>query len=221
MDLVKQSLIVRFRVFGNLRFLSHRESSTMLERALVRSGIKMCYSQGFNPHPRYSLPLPRSVSVESDDEMLCVLVEGYEDSADVEAIKTAISEQLPAGCEITSVSLEDKCSYQPVGAVYEFRLNESADREAVCKNVGKLAVSVAGGEEIIVERISKKRKNLVQKNVGEYINSVEYLDGCVVADCVITGGGSIRIEELMTMFGVEAGQLDGGVKRKTVQWRKS
>ena len=64
------SVIVKFGIKGNLRFLSHAETIRLFERACVRAGIKLVYSQGFNPHPKLSLPLPRTVGVESDDDLL-------------------------------------------------------------------------------------------------------------------------------------------------------
>jgi hypothetical protein len=66
------TLAVRFRIGGALRFLSHAETSRVFQRACARAGIPVKYSAGFNPHPKLSLPLPRSVGVESDDELLVV-----------------------------------------------------------------------------------------------------------------------------------------------------
>ena len=68
-------LAIRFKVEGTLRFLSHAETVRLLERACVRAGLRLRYSEGFNPHPKLSLPLPRPVGVESDEELLCLWVE--------------------------------------------------------------------------------------------------------------------------------------------------
>jgi hypothetical protein len=63
-------LVVKFKIGGSLRFLSHAETLRVLQRACVRAGINLQYSRGFNPRPKMSLPLPRPVGVESDDELL-------------------------------------------------------------------------------------------------------------------------------------------------------
>ena len=67
-------LVMKFRIGRSLRFLSHAETLSLFQRACVRAGIDLCYSQGFNPRPKLSLPLPRPVGVESDDELLAVRV---------------------------------------------------------------------------------------------------------------------------------------------------
>jgi len=61
---------VWFRIGGLLRFLSHAETLRVCQRACARAGVPVKHTMGFNPHPRLSLPLPRSVGVESDDELL-------------------------------------------------------------------------------------------------------------------------------------------------------
>ena len=70
-DISTRQLILTFRIEGNLCYLSHHETVSMLQRALIRAGVRLIYSQGFNPRPRLSLPLPRAVGVRSDCEMLC------------------------------------------------------------------------------------------------------------------------------------------------------
>ena len=61
-------LAIDFAVDGDIRFLAHRDMVRLLARAAVRGGLSLCYSEGFNPHPRVSLPLPRPVGVSSDAE---------------------------------------------------------------------------------------------------------------------------------------------------------
>ena len=39
---------------------------------MIRAGIEVRYSEGFNPRIKMSLPFPRSVGIEADDELLCV-----------------------------------------------------------------------------------------------------------------------------------------------------
>ena len=95
-------LVIKFRIGGLLRYLSHAETLRLFERACVRAGINLQYSQGFNPHPRLSLPLPRPVGVDSDDELLTLKVHwelnpGAEQLKE-QSIKDALSAQLPEGC---------------------------------------------------------------------------------------------------------------------------
>ena len=105
----KDTLAIRFEIRGNARFLSHLETIRVFKRALVRAGVKVCYSEGFNPHPKLSLPFPRSVGLESDDELACVLVptaSAVDSARDrAEQIKNSLGKELPDGCELISVRI--------------------------------------------------------------------------------------------------------------------
>jgi radical SAM-linked protein len=69
------SVLIKFKIEGSLRYLSHAETLRLFQRACARAGVNLQYSQGFNPRPKLSLALPRSVGVESDDEMLILRVQ--------------------------------------------------------------------------------------------------------------------------------------------------
>ncbi len=97
-----ETLVISFSIEGNLRFLSHRQTATMLERALIRAGLDLSYSEGFNPHPRMSLPLPRTVGVVSQNDVLTVSLAST-DTRDMEEIKHRIAGQVPECCEIDDV----------------------------------------------------------------------------------------------------------------------
>jgi radical SAM family uncharacterized protein len=57
-------LRVRYAKTDDLRFASHLDITRCIQRALRRSGLEVCYSEGFSPHPRVSFgpPLPLGVS---------------------------------------------------------------------------------------------------------------------------------------------------------------
>lgn len=59
-----------FAVEGDLRFCSHHEMMSAIERTAGRAQLPLCYSQGFNPHPILSLVLPRPVGLAARDELL-------------------------------------------------------------------------------------------------------------------------------------------------------
>jgi radical SAM-linked protein len=99
-------MAVRFRVVGPAAMLSHAEMSRVLQRACARADLPVRYSEGFNPHPKLSLPLPRPVGVESDDELLVARLHadpvagGAGARAGAEAtLMRALAEQLPEGIE--------------------------------------------------------------------------------------------------------------------------
>ncbi|MCF7955599.1 MAG: TIGR03936 family radical SAM-associated protein [Phycisphaerae bacterium] len=212
-----QTLIVKFKIEGTLRFLSHRETSTMLQRALVRQGIPLHYSEGFNPRPRMSLPLPRSVGVGSDDEVLCALVDLGADY-DLDAIGEGLCRQLPEHCVVTEVSVrQKKVTLQPRSAVYVFSLKPSAFTENFRACFQTLEKASGGKTPIVVNRQSGKKLSR-QVDVSPYVDSLKIEDETVMVNCAITQGGSIRIEEIMQQLGISVEDLSAPVKRASVDW---
>jgi len=105
--------------------LSHAETLRVFRRACVRAGLDLAYSEGFNPRPAVSLPLPRSVGLVCQDETCCLKLRISND----ENLKDKLSEQLPAGFEMTSAeALGPDASFQKGRAVYELRKRNPTSR---------------------------------------------------------------------------------------------
>ncbi len=194
----------------------------MFERALKRAGVELCYSAGFNPRPKLSVPLARSVGLVCDDDLLYASV--CLDSAAVSAVemKDRIERQLPAGCDIVDVELaEAKTSFAPEWAVYEFPLADCVDGAALSGRVEELVGRIERGDAIVVERKGHKGKASRQVDVGGYIESVECAALSLTAKCRTTPAGSIRTDEILRLLELADSSLSGAVVRKSVGWKRN
>ena len=214
-------LVIKFKLRGALRFLSHAEMLRVFQRACVRAGISVHYSQGFNPRPKISLPLPRSVGVESDDELLCLRVAVDPDELRVtiheSRIKAELSAQLPEGCELISINTaQPGRSFQPCSATYDFTILPEYLNESLRARIGHLLAS----ESLNVQR-QKDKKNLKLKNVDvrNYLKSIKLDDRSIIVECNISSAGSIRIEEILRLLELDEGKLASPIRRKNVQWQ--
>lgn len=87
-----------------IRFISHLEYQRSIEKAIRRSGIPVAYSEGFNPHMRFSLASALSVGVTSSCEFAEIkLLEERPLAGLVEALGRA----LPMGIHIVKADLAD------------------------------------------------------------------------------------------------------------------
>jgi len=216
------TLVVRFKIKGNLRFLSHRETMAMFQRAFARARIEWCYSAGFNPRPRLPLPLPRSVGMLSDAELACALMAGDEPCLDPEQVKERICRQVPQGCEITGIEvIPQKVSYRPVSAVYVFSLAASAGDERIGAAVDALRRVLAAGDRIVVRRRGHGTKQARKTDVSGYIDSIEREPNGWAVKCNITGAGTVRADEILQLLQIDFLELSGPVKRKSVEWRSN
>lgn len=62
---VKYTLRVFWQKKGNSKYVSHLDTQRAVVRALIRSGLPLYYSQGFNPHPKLVFALPVSIFQEA------------------------------------------------------------------------------------------------------------------------------------------------------------
>jgi radical SAM-linked protein len=93
-------LEVKFSKGPEVKYISHLDLMRLWRRALLRAGIPVVYSKGFNPHPRISLALPLPLSVESIGELMEVSLGRRMAPL---SFMQAVSPQLPPGIEILEV----------------------------------------------------------------------------------------------------------------------
>ncbi len=95
-----QRLRIRFHRGQELKFISHLDIMRLWQRALVRAGMPMAYSEGFTPHPRMSLAAPLALGVTSEAELMDIVLARW---VSPDSFTTAMSQQLPAGMEIMQI----------------------------------------------------------------------------------------------------------------------
>ncbi len=195
-----------------MRFLSHAETMRVFQRAIVRAGVPIAYSQGFNPHQRMSLVLPRSVGVQSDDELLCLtLKEGFS-QIDAEALKAC----LPQGFEIISIETsQTKDIPEPVSANYSIKVNESK----IDENIQKLVTKILACEKIVLNRKAGEDFKTKPVDVRPFLETIKIQGGEFSVDCKITPQGTIRVDEIMDLLKIRIEDLAGPVIRTRVQWK--
>ena len=59
---------IKFEKKGPIRFISHLDLTRAFHRAFARAGIKLKFSEGFSPHPKFAFGLPLSVGTEIKTE---------------------------------------------------------------------------------------------------------------------------------------------------------
>ncbi len=221
-------LAIQFKVEGSLRFLSHAETLKLFQRACVRAGLRIRYSEGFNPRPKLSLPLPRPVGVESDEELLCLRVardplpegdaaDGRGGESDASRIKEALGRQLPEGCELISVSVAGAgASFVPRAATYVLAVRPEYLTEELKATIERLLAA----ESLVVQRaIDEGKTKFKNVDVKGFLKSIELADKSIVVACEVSPAGSVRVEEILKLLGLDEGKLAAPIRRTGVQWQ--
>lgn len=95
--------VLRFRLAwgGPLVWVAHLDRMRALERAILRAGLPVAFSQGYNPRPQLVFALPSGVCVSSRAEYVDVSL-GRE--VDAEQAAQALNSSLPKGIEVLGVT---------------------------------------------------------------------------------------------------------------------
>jgi len=222
-------LVVKFRIGGSLRFLSHAQTLRVFQRACVRAGLKIQYSRGFNPRPKLSLPLPRPVGVASDDELLSLRVRkstgAQERKCISEQVYKGISAQLPEGCELISVNVAKAgASFQPCSATYVLAVRKEYLNEELKATIKRLLESESLSLERQIDskksRIENRESRIKNIDVRGFLKSIELDRNSIIVECKISSAGSIRVDEILNLLRLDVEKLASPIRRTRVQWQK-
>jgi radical SAM-linked protein len=188
---------------------------SVFERACVRAEVGLRYSEGFNPRPRLSLPLPKSVGMEVDADIACIGIVESGEEVDTERMAAAIGGELPEGMEVVAVELRNgKAAASAESATYLFPLGAEQRGEDLDSRVSELL----GRESIELDRRVDEAGRTRRVEVRRFLKSAEAGDEGLVVECLTGPEGSIRVEEIEKLLGLE-GSLAGPVRRTKVEWK--
>lgn len=91
------NLRLRFTKTGRAVYISHLDLMRTMQRAFLRSGMQLKYSEGFNPHAQISFALPLSVGTASRCELMDFRLNGF---MNLSEIPFRLNKSLPEGLEV-------------------------------------------------------------------------------------------------------------------------
>jgi radical SAM-linked protein len=92
---------VRYAKLGKIRFTSHGDTVSHVERALRRCNVAVAYSNGFTPRPKISFGLGLPTGAESLAEYLDIDL--VEDPDDLDSFIAVLTDALPVGYTVTAM----------------------------------------------------------------------------------------------------------------------
>lgn len=94
------NLRLRFSKTGRAVYISHLDLMRTMQRAFLRAGLQLKYSEGFNPHAQISFALPLSVGTAS----ICELMDfKLNDFMNFPEIPFRLNKALPEGISVLEV----------------------------------------------------------------------------------------------------------------------
>ena len=180
----------------DIRFISHLEYVRTIERAIRRAKLPAAYSEGFNPHLKFSLASALGVGVVSYTEFVEIeLAEPME----VEAAARALDKALPRGIRVLAADAVANNTAalmaEAAGASYVVTLPYDKDMSEAVANYNDAV-------ELLFKKAAPKRKEKFKEiDVKFYIPeiAVEQKDGKTIFsfECKITPTGSMKAVDLL------------------------
>lgn len=204
-------LALRYAVDGDLRFISHHDSLRLFERALVRAGLPVRYSEGFNPRPRLSIVLPRPVGVASQDELVVVQLTA---EVDPNEVMSRLSRQVPAGLTLLNAELMAADDERiPREVQYELEL-----KHAPTAAVTERAAEALSKDRLEVVRTSPKADSAKTVDIRQYLVSMAVADGRLRWVQTITPTGTARPQEVLESLGLPSREHLHRLRRVRVEY---
>jgi radical SAM-linked protein len=180
------------------RFLSHLDLLRMMERTFRRAGLKLAFSEGFNPHPKLSFASALAVGTTSSGEYLDV--ELREDIAP-EALREKLQAALPGALEITRVKIMEQRgeSLSALINLARYEVRAPLQEETSAEELNRMIADVLARPEIFVIRDGKKGKKQVDIRKGLYLLDGRLDGGQIILTMDVQTGseGNVRPEEVL------------------------
>ena len=188
-----KNIRIKFLKTGSLQYISHLDLHRLINRALVRAGIPIGYTQGFNPHAKMVFALPLPVGVESVCEYLDVKIDKDIPGDDVKAL---LNKQLTEELQVIEV-------YDPVTKFAD--INKAEYRilldsvNASVEMAGKINEFFAGSPIMMTKKTKSGEKDI---DITTLIHSfkAEFCNNCgkIKINTTLTAGSeSLSPEFLM------------------------
>ncbi len=172
----RQSYKYRLKITkeNEMKYISHLDWQNTIVKMLYRSGLDLCFSQGFNPTPKFSLGIALPMFVESRCELIDIEI--YNNIEKTELVKklneilppyirVLKAEQIPKNAEAIDVTAQ--------WALYSF----CPLKKGILKKQDLMYIKdkISSSNEIFIEKINKKGiKKLV--NIKPSIKSIKITD---------------------------------------------
>ena len=216
----RYTLTADFEIQGRLAYLSHQETLTLFQRAFIRAGVPLAFSSGFNPRPRLSIPLPRSVGCQSSVERICAGLD-TDEPLDPSQAWAALQSQLPDDCRIIKMEcLSGKAAYHAQTVRYAFILDGPIDA-ALQEKLTACQEALASGGSIEIQRYRAKKRRTEAFDISGFVKQIEIDEDGVEVACLVSQAGTVRIDELMQWMGLSMQMLKSPVRRTAVEWTAS
>lgn len=173
-----RNIRVFFKKTGNIRYISHLDIQRAMIRALLRSGLDIVYSEGFNPHPKIVFAQPLSIYQESEYEIFDFKLNG---ETPIEEVGQRIIASMPDGIEVFKVAEPKKKLSDCTSAKYRITLTTK-------RSADEIKEALSGSITVLKKTKTKELYCDIAPQIREM--TVFEQDGKVVIEAILPAGSN-------------------------------
>ncbi len=213
---------VKFSKQGYICYTSHLDLLRLFKRAFKKAGIRLAYSQGFNPHPKMGFAQPLSLGYSS----ICEYLE-FEtaESYDTTILRSLLEDQMPDGIVLHDCEkiTDQKKSLAARTYAAEYIVGIPMDKSPE-KSAQEIIDEFLAQDEIMVPKKQKKSKAMKDVNIRE---KIRFISGVFEGDAFIftanldSGSDSnlspeLLIQAITKFMGIETDRSEMNVMRTKI-----
>lgn len=213
---------VKFSKTGTICYTSHLDIMRLFNRTIKRAGIKLAYSQGFNPHPKMVFAQPLSLGYTGLNEY--IEIETTEDH-EPGYIAEKLSELMPPGLDIKGCErmAEGRKTLAAMTVAAEYMI-EIPLAKSVDMSDEEIAEFYMSQDRIVTLKKQKKKKVPVEIDIKPMIRQLQVLqqNGLIVMNTMLDSGSisnlspELLIKTFTERLGIDTDRSEMDVTRKKI-----
>ncbi len=144
------TLRLKFKKVGNLQYISHLDLVRTMHKIVVRAGLPLWYTEGFNPKPKMIFAAPLSIGTESVSEFMDVKL--IDDIPPEEAMRRLNANMTDEMQILDAYYTEDKLTNLKW---LSYRMEITT--EGACAALAERATEVLSADSLLIEKKAPKK----------------------------------------------------------------
>lgn len=180
------------------RYISHLDLNRCMLRALHKSKIPVWHTEGFNPHPFATFPLPLSLGFRGINECMDVKLE--DDNYSFEEIIIKLNSCLPRGLQVFDVTEPVMKAGKIAYAGFTIKIgDEKTSSHKICEQLEQLFAL----DTIEIEKKSKKGMKTVDIKQGIKSYSIKEMFDYALLDVTLSAGSADNVNPNLIISALE------------------
>lgn len=170
---------LKFKKVGDLQYISHLDLVRTMQKVLTRAGLKLWYTEGFNPKPKMIFAAPLSVGIESECELLDIRLTEVPPMSE---IVDSINKKLGEGMKILDAYIPERPFTDLAWLSYTVEIKTNGASDVLAQKIEALL----NAESLNVLKNTKKGEALV--DIRPLIKSAyaTYSDGLIILNTILS-----------------------------------